>query len=108
MEELQAELLEELQVEMKVDETELPVLSIKLKNAIREVIASVNFPSYWEEDKKVEYTKLNYIGNIKDLTMYDYSLVGGEGELIHAENGTERTFKSRSDCFKGIVRFADI
>ena len=108
MEELVTELLDELTIELGVTkESDVAILEVKLKNAIREVISAVGFrPSHDEAFRMNEIR--NYIGNIKDLAMYDYSIVGAEGNTSYEENGIGRSWKKRTDCFNGIVRYADI
>ena len=49
----------------------------------------------------------DYYDNVKDLTIYDYLQNGATGEVTHNENGTNRTWKSRRECFLGIVSFAE-
>lgn len=108
MEELQAEILAELKIEMGITlDSDIAILNVKLKNAIREVKQAIGYrPNH--KDTFILNDIKNYVGQIKDLTMYDYSLIGGEGEKVHSENGTRREWKDRKDCFAGIVRFADV
>ena len=112
MEDLMAEILSELIIELELniedeeDAKSLNILKIKLKNAMREIESAFNFKNYHTEEFILsEMTK--HIGNIKDLTLYDYNHVGIEGETSHSEKNIERTYKSREKCFNGIVRFAD-
>lgn len=112
MEELMAEILDELKIEYEFngedeeDIKSLAILEVKLKNAIREVKSAFGFKSY-HTDEFILKNLQEHIGNIKDLTMYDYALVGTEGEISHREKNITREYKSRKDCFSGIVRFAD-
>ena len=100
-------LLDELKIELGVSrDSDIKLLEIKLKNAIREVESAISFKDRHDEDFRLKEIK-QYIGNIKDLTMYDFSLIGAEGQTSHSENYTSRTFKDRKECFNGIVRFAD-
>ena len=102
-----AEMLLELSAELADDATEVDSvkLTAKLNNAIREVIKAINYPPYYTS-KMVEDDLKSYYGNIHDLTIYDYNQIGAEGEVSHNENGTNRTWKSRKECFMGIVSFA--
>ena len=105
---IKKEILDELKIEMGVTlDSDIAILNVKLKNAIREVRQAVSYNPKHTEEFILEDMK-NYVGQIKDLTMYDYSLIGGEGEKSHSENGTRREWKDRKDCFAGIVRFADV
>lgn len=101
-----AEMLLELQTELGTTEAELGILTIKLNNAIRDVIRAINFPAYYTNTQKSAYLT-QYYGNIHDLTIYDYNQAGAEGETSHNENGTNRSWKSRKDCFHGIIAFAN-
>lgn len=110
MEELLAEILEELKIELcdAIDgDSDLAILSVKLKNAFREVESAINFKAHHDEEYRLNEIR-RYIGNIKSVATYDYMIIGAEGEKSHDENGINRTYKSRSDCFNGIVRYADI
>lgn len=108
MNEWQAEILEELKIELGVkEETDLAILEVKFRNAIREVRLARGYRDSHDADF-IDSDLQNYIGNIKDLTMYDFGLVGGEGQKSHGENGISRTWKDRKDCFNGVVRFAQI
>lgn len=108
MDELLADILEELQIELSVTkESDLAILQVKLKNAFREVESAINFQAHHTSEFKLKEIK-RYIGQIKDLTMYDYSMVGAESQTSYSENGIDRKWKDRKNCFSGIVRFADI
>lgn len=102
------QMLADLIIELTDGETEVDTarLTQKLNNAIREVIRAVNYPSYYTEDR-ISKSLSQYYGNIHDLTIYDYNQMGAEGETSHNENGTNRTWKSRKECFNGIVAFAN-
>lgn len=40
--------------------------------------------------------------------MYDYATIGHEGENAYSENGINRTYKNRKNCFNGIARYCNI
>lgn len=105
---LSDEILSDLTTELSLeDSAEISVLSVKVKNAIREIIRARNYPdSYTEEqiDKDLE----KYYSNIKDLAMYDYNQIGVEGQIGHSENGTSRTWKDREKCFNGVYPFVRV
>ena len=107
MEELMSELLDELKIELMVSkDSDIAILEVKLKNAIREVENAIGFLPRHDSEYRLNELK-TYTGQIKDLTMYDYSIVGGEGQTEHSENYTKRVWKDRKECFNGIVRYAD-
>lgn len=101
------DMIAELTAELSDEGTEIDLarLSSKLDNAIREVRLAVNYPAHYTEDE-IEADLVQYYGNIHDLTLYDYNQAGAEGEISHNENGTNRTWKSRRECFIGIIKFA--
>jgi len=102
------ELLTELTTEMSLAETtDIAIMRVKLKNAFREIESAFNFHDTHDEDFRIAEMK-KHIGNIKDLAMYDFSIIGAEGGTQYSENGIQRSWKKRSMCFDGIVRFADI
>lgn len=109
LEELIAELMEELKIELKDEqgEPDEAILKVKLKNAIREVKSARGYLPSHDADFILNDLQ-NYIANIKDLTIYDYNQIGAEGESSHDENGTGRTWKNRNSCFSGIVKFVQL
>ena len=108
MEDLINELLEELKIELEVvEESDIQILSIKLKNAIREIKLARGYDTSFGEDFILNDIQ-KYVSNIKDLTMYDYVHIGMEGENNHDENGIGRTWRNRKSCFDGIVKFCNV
>lgn len=107
MDDLMVEILEELKIELDVtEEKDIEQLTVKLKNAIRDIKVARGYLSSHTEDfinKDIQ----NYIGNIKDLAMYYYTQIGAEGHLSLDENNTNRVWKSRSECFSGICSFVE-
>lgn len=108
-EELRTQLIAELCTDLGINnDTEDPKyqkLISKLNGSIRAIIREIGFPSYYTDEEIANYLD-NYYDNIKDLTLYDYLQNGATGEITHSENGINRTWKSRRECFLGIVRFA--
>ena len=100
------ELCTELGINNDTEDVEYQKLISKLNSAIRAIKRVINFPAYYTVGMIADYLD-NYYDNIKDLTIYDYLQNGAEGELTHNENGTNRHWKSRRECFLGIVSFAE-
>lgn len=108
MEELMNELLEELKIELEItEEADIEILTVKLKNAIREIKLARGYSENMTEEFILKDLQ-RYIANIKDLTMYDYATIGHEGENAYSENGINRTYKNRKNCFNGIARYCNI
>lgn len=107
MEELMSEIIEELKIEMNIDEeSDVRILAMKTKSAIREVRMAFNFKEYHTEEF-IQSELMKHIQNIKNLVMYDYAKIGAENESSHSEKNINRVYESRRSCFKGIVPYAD-
>lgn len=105
MEPLVVEILEDLKTELGLTkESDMAVLTSKANNAYREVKRTRNYQTCHTKefiDKDME----NFYSNIRELALYDFNQVGGEGQTSHSENGTSRTWKDRKECFNGITAF---
>ena len=108
-EELMTQLIAELCIDLDIpndtEDSEYKKLISKLHSAIRAVKRVICFPPYYTEQMKKDYLD-DYYDNLKDLTLYDYLQNGATGEVNHSENGINRTWKSRRECFLGIDSFA--
>lgn len=105
---LSEEILSDLITELDVkDNDEIAKLSIKVKNAEREVKKARNYPNNYT-DSMIEEDLESYYSNIKELALYDYNQIGAEGEKSHSENGTSRTWKDRKECLNGVYPFVKI
>lgn len=99
--EILMDLISELNLE---DASDIAALSSKIKNAIREVKRTRNYqPGHSQEF--IEKDMENFYSNIRELALYDFNQIGGEGQVSHSENGTSRTWKDRKECFNGITAF---
>lgn len=110
-EETLTQLITELCIDLGIDSTDTEgtkykKLISKLNSAIKAIKRVINFPESYTEEMEADYLE-NYYDNVKDLTLYDYLQNGATGELTHNENGTNRTWKSRRECFIGIDSFAE-
>ena len=108
-EELKTELITELcsylAIENNTEDPEYKKLNSIIDSAIKAVIRVINFPQHFTDEMIEDHLK-NYYDNIRDLSIYDYLQDGATGELSHSENGTSRTWKSRRECFFGIISYA--
>ena len=105
MNELIAELCTDLDIPNNTEDAEYKKLISKLNSAIKAIKRVIDFPESYTEQMEKDYLD-DYYDNVKDLTTYDYLQNGATGELTHNENGINRTWKSRRECFFGIVSFA--
>lgn len=105
MEPLIVEILEDLKTELGLkEESDVAVLTSKVKNAYREVKRTRNYqPCHTQEFiyKDME----TFYSNIRELALYDFNQVGVEGQVSHNSNGTSRTWKDRKECLSGITAF---
>lgn len=107
METMINEILEELTIELEVNEdSDIALLTSKIKGAIREVKLARKYKG--KSDDFIEKDIKNYHSNIKNLSAYDFCLVGGEFQTSHSENGISRSFTKRNDCFDGVLPIAEI
>lgn len=105
MESLIEEILKDLTTELGLTGySDIAILTSKVKSAYREVKRTRNYQSDHSQafiDKDME----NFYSNIRELALYDFNQVGGEGQTSHSENGTSRVWKDRKECFNGITAF---
>lgn len=105
MELLLDEILEDLTTELNLlEDSDVAILTSKVRNAYREVKRARNYQSgHTQEfiDRDIE----NFYSNIRELALYDFNQVGVEGQTSHSENGTNRVWKDRRECLNGVVAF---
>lgn len=105
MESLIMEILDDLIDELGLsDSSDIAILTSKTKNAYRDVRKTRNYQPYHSESF-IENDMQNLYSNVRELALYDYNQIGAEGQKGHSENGTNRTWKDRKECFDGIVAF---
>lgn len=99
------QILESLKITLDVTEVkDITILTEILNDAIAEIKEARKYPSDMTASE-IEADLQNYISNIKKLSKYDYSQIGGEFEKSHSENGVNRTFEDRRKCFDGIYPY---
>lgn len=103
------EIIEDLTIELQPTDNNFnaELLENKVKNAIKEVIRARRYPKYYEDDAIYEDV-YRYYTNIRNLALYDYSILGANGQQTHSENGISRTFVDRNSYFKGIIPLATL
>lgn len=103
------EIVEELTIELKNDATfDADILTIKVKNAIKEVRMKRNYVATSYTEKQIAEDLNNYYSVIKNVALYDYNQIGAEGEQSHSENSVSRTWVNRNDLFKGVCAFVKV
>ena len=105
MESLVNEILEDLTTELGLTEdTDLAVLTSKIRNAYREVKRTRNYQSGHTQEF-IDRDMEGFYSNIRELALYDFNQVGAEGQTSHSENGTSSVWKERRECLNGVVAF---
>lgn len=101
---LEYELLEDLADELSTTDPKFrpELIKPKIKNAIREVKQARNYPKHYTESAIVEDLE-NYYSNIRNIALFDYNMIGAEGQSSSSENGTSRNFIDRDKLFSGII-----
>ena len=101
---LEYELLEDLSEELSATDPKFKpeLIKPKIKNAIREVKRARNYPKHYTESAIVEDLE-NYYSNIRSIALFDYNMIGAEGQSSSSENGTSRNFIDRDKLFGGII-----
>lgn len=103
MEELMEEILEDLKTELSLTkESDINILSSKIKNAVREIRRDRNYPTTYTDEMIASDLEI-YYPNIRELALYDFNQFGAEGQTSHSENNISRSWKSRSECKAGVV-----
>jgi len=108
MEGIVDEIFDELSQELGLSDEDLGtsnLLKAKIKRATNEVRLKRNYPSTFT-DLQIETDLRKHKFVIYDLALYDFNQIGAEGQVSHAENGTNRTWKNRNNCLMGVVSFA--
>lgn len=105
-EEVVTDLAEELNI-VEGSNFSRELLNVKVRQAIREVKSARNYPSSYPSEK-IEEDMLQYYDNIRQIALYDYNLVGNEGQSSSAENGISRHYVDRNNLFRGITPIARV
>jgi CRISPR/Cas system-associated endonuclease Cas3-HD len=106
---LEQELIADLEDELSVSDelfNEKLMLS-KIRSAMREVKRARNYPDTYT-DETIEKDMYNYYSNIRNLALYDYSMVGMEYEQSHNESGVNRSYVDRNKMLAGVTPLAKI
>lgn len=102
-------IVDELTIELQAtDENFSPsLLETKVKSACREVRNARNYPSTYSKDK-IASDMEQFYSNIRNISLYDYNMVGGEFQTNLSENSTSRAWVSRESLFNGIIPIAKV
>jgi hypothetical protein len=104
---LEQELIADMADELSEDDelfNEKLMLS-KIRNALREVKRARSYPDSYT-DEMIEKDMYGFYSNIRNIALYDYNMIGIEGQTNSSENGTTRAYVDRNKLFGGIVPLA--
>ena len=101
---LDEEIFADLEEELKISDPNFnsDLLRSKVKNAMSEVKKARKYPAYYTEEQ-INRDMYEYYSNVRNIALYDYNLIGGEGEQSHSENGVSRSYIDRDKLFAGII-----
>lgn len=107
--ELEQEVFTDLSIELSASDENFneTLLLSKVKNAIREVKRARNYPKSYS-DSQIDNDLYDYFSNIRNIALYDYNLIGAEGQSSSSENGTSRQYIDRDKLFCGICPFVRV
>ena len=104
--ELKQSIFDELSIELNNEPTfSGEILSIKIDNAIREVIRARRYPANYTEGM-IDEDLSGFYSNIKNIALYDFNQIGAEFQSSSSENGENRQYTDRNKLFYGIIPFA--
>lgn len=106
---LQNEIVNDLTTELTDDVGfNADVLTIKVKNAIREVKRARNYPKGYTEEDIAGDLEDNYYDVIHDIALYEYNKIGAEGQSDHSEDDVKRTWVSKDDLLARVNAFITV
>lgn len=106
---LEQEIFADLSAELSVSDENFneTLLLSKVRNAMREVKRARNYPKSYS-DSQIEQDMYDYFSNIRNIALYDYNLIGAEGQSSSGENGVSRSYVDRDKLFCGICPFVRV
>lgn len=105
--ELREEIVSDLTTELSITDSNFSpeLLEAKVRGAIREVMTARNYPKSFSDERIIEDMN-GYYSQIRSIALYDYNLIGAEGQKSSSENGISRVYVDRSSLFQGVLPIA--
>lgn len=104
--ELAEAVIDQLTTELQMEESfNEELLEMRVNSAITEIKNKRRYPSTYT-DEMIATDLSQFQANIANLALFDYNMVGAQGESSHGENGVSRTYIDRRRLFSGIVPLA--
>lgn len=110
IEEMKAEIITDLTTELMVTDGDLfnlPLLTSKVNNSVREIISARNYPSSYTSSM-IERDAVKYYSHVRNLALYDYNQSGAEGQTSFSGDGNTIQYVSRESIFAQINPLAVI
>lgn len=106
---LEQEIVADLTAELSISDGNFnaDLLLSKVRSALREVKKARKYPLYYT-DSQIERDMYDYYSNVRNIALYDYNLIGAEGQTSSSENGTSRAYVDRNELFSGIIPLSKI
>ncbi len=101
---LEQEIVADLTAELSISDEKFnaDLLLSKVRSALREVKKARKYPPYYTESQ-IDRDMYDYYSNVRNIALYDYNLIGAEGQTSSSEGGTGRSYVDRNELFSGIV-----
>lgn len=105
--ELREEIVTDLTTELSVTDGDFnpTLLDAKVRSAIREVFTARHYPKSYD-DVRIAEDMNGYYSQIRSIALYDYNIIGNEGQKSSSENGISRTYVDRASLFSGVLPIA--
>lgn len=104
--EIFSELIIELNSEIGTGSDEM-ILRSKINGAYKAVKRERNYQEHHSQEF-IDADMNDMSDIIKELALYDWNHIGGEGEISHSENGISRTWHDRKDILLKVTPFATV
>ena len=102
------EIIEDLRAEIEGQEGDkfnLSLLTSKVKSAYRAVKTARKYPQSYTE-AFIERDMENYYSQVREIAMYDYNIVGAEGQTQYSQDGVSVHYVDRDKLFYGVLPIA--
>lgn len=107
--ELKGEILSDLSAELNMSDDNFneTLLKSKIDNVTREVARLRRYPRTYTDEMK-ETDMESYYSVIRDVALYDYNMIGVEGQSSSSENGISRVFVKRESLLREVYPIARV
>lgn len=110
IEEMKAEIITDLTTELMVTDADLfnlPLLTSKVNNAVKEVQYARKYPKSYT-DEMIEKDMNNYYSIVRNIALYDYNQSGAEHQKSFSEDGTNISYVDRKEMFALVIPISSV